>query len=155
MKSISLPFGISKLAGTSFYAVKITAKISNANRLSLFNNFPNLSAVEIPRKDGKPSAIHKFTMICEHEDLWNFYDKIKLAIIDRKIGELYDARLAIIKRQNKIVECEQEKENFIQNPYAMSGDEMPPHVVGWIDLSKPSPVEEDIFADEDDDELPW
>jgi uncharacterized protein YneR len=125
MKSISLPFGISKLAGTSFYAVKITAKISNANRLSLFNNFPNLSAVEIPRKDGKPSAIHKFTMICEHEDLWNFYDKIKLAIIDRKIGELYDARLAIIKRQNKIVECEQE----------------------------PSPVEEDIFAD--DDELPW
>lgn len=146
MKSISLPFGISKLAGTSFYAVKITAKISNANRLSLFNNFPNLSAVEIPRKDGKPSAIHKFTMICEHKDLWNFYDELKLAIIDRKIAALYDERMVIIKRKHGIQECEQEKENFVKNPYAMTADK-PPHVVGWIDLSKPSPVDDDVEED--------
>lgn len=146
MKNVQIPFGIAKLAGTSFYAVKITAKISNTNRLRLINLFPNLSAVEILR-NGEPSSIHKFTMICEHKDLWDFYDELKLAIIDRKIGELYDARMVIIKRRNGIVESKQEKENFVKNPYAMSADK-PPHVVGFIDLSKP-PV------DDEDDELPW
>lgn len=152
MKNVQIPFGIAKIAGTSFYAVKITAKISNANRLSLFNNFPNLSAVEIPRKDGKPSAIHKFTMICDYQNLWNFYDELKLAIIDRKIAALYDERMVIIKRKHGIQECEQEKENFVKNPYAMAADK-PAHVVGFIDLSKPSPMDEDIF--DDNDELPW
>jgi len=151
MKSILLPFGIASITGTNYYAVKLTANISKSNEVNLTDRY-GLNVSPISRKDGKKSKAVKLTGVLNNEKVWDFLNELRLAIIDRKIGELYDARLAIIKQKHGIQECEQTKENFVKNPYAMSADK-PSHVVGFIDLSKPSTADDDLFGD--DDELPW
>jgi len=142
MKSILLPFGVTSITGTNFFAVKLTANISKSDEKKLTKRY-NINVSPISRKDGVKSKAVKLTAVLNNEKIWDFLNELRLAIIDRKISDLYDARLAIIKRK---------KENFIKNPYAMSADK-PPHVVGFIDLSKPSTADDDIFTD--DEELPW
>jgi len=142
MKSILLPFGVTSITGTNFFAVKLTANISKSDEKKLTKRY-NINVSPISRKDNVQSKAVKLTAVLNNEKIWDFLNELRLAIIDRKISDLYDARLAIIKRK---------KENFIKNPYAMSADK-PPHVVGFIDLSKPSTADDDIFTD--DEELPW
>lgn len=96
MKNVTLPFGISSIAGTSFCAVKMTAKISKSHRTDLMREFENLNVVGIPRKDGGEPTTYKFTMVCTYNEAYKFYAELRLAIIDRKEAELTARRLRII-----------------------------------------------------------
>jgi hypothetical protein len=125
MKNLSLPFGISEITGTGFWAVKMTAKISNADREELKSRFHNLIVAEVPSKDGGEPTTHKFTMVCTYHEVWKFYDSLKLAIIERKLEDLRDAR------------------NKIKNKYAT--------VPVDDDGRRRYEEMEDIFSDE----LPW
>ena len=146
MKNVQIPFGISSISGTSFCAVKMTARISKSHRTHLMKEFSNLNVVEIPRKDGEEPVIYKFTMVCSYNEACRFYGELRLAILDRKEAEIVAERL--------IIQNEMEERGYIPNPYAMSADK-PPHVVGFIDLNKPYPVDDDLFGDDIHDELPW
>ena len=90
-----MPFGITAIEGTSFYAVKMTANISNNDMASLQSKYA-ISVIPIPRKDGKPSTADKITAVLPQAQVWDFLAELRLAIIDRKIADLYDARMRII-----------------------------------------------------------
>ena len=93
-----MPFGISEITGTSFFTVKMTANISNADMASLQTKYP-INVVPIPRKDGADSTADKITAVLPQAQVWDFLSELRLAIIDRKIADLYDARMAIVNPQ--------------------------------------------------------
>lgn len=90
-----MPYGISDIMGTNFYAVKMTANISNADMAKLRSSYA-INVTPIPRKDGKPSTADKIEGVLPYTDVWDFLKELRLAIIDRKIADLYDERMAII-----------------------------------------------------------
>ena len=98
MKKLLMPFGITEIAGTSFYAVKMTANISNNNMGKLMAKY-SINVVPIPRKDGKESTAEKITAVLPQAQVWDFLAELRLAIIDRKIADLYDDRMAIVNPQ--------------------------------------------------------
>jgi hypothetical protein len=95
MKKVIMPFGISEIAGTNYYAVKMTANISNNDMGKLMAKYP-INVLQIPRKDGKPSTADKITAVLPQAQVWDFLSELRLAIIDRKIADLYDERMKII-----------------------------------------------------------
>jgi len=90
-----MPFGISEITGTNYYAVKMTANISNNDLGKLMSKYP-INVLPIPRKDGKESTADKITAVLPQAQVWDFLAELRLAIIDRKIAQLYDERMAII-----------------------------------------------------------
>ena len=93
-----MPFGITEIAGTSFYAVKMTANISTKDMGALMARYP-INVVPIPRKDGADSTADKITAVLPQAQVWDFLSELRLAIIDRKIADLYDERMAIVNPQ--------------------------------------------------------